>query len=80
MENWHSPDHKAAKKKYVVHKRKLLFLSKCPEPAVQMSIISLLSGSHMLRDEKFRQANEYQNRLHSLCAGEGPAAQALLCQ
>lgn len=40
MENWHSPCHKAAKKKYVVHKRKLLFLSKRPKPAVQMSIIS----------------------------------------
>lgn len=67
MENWHSPRHKAVKKKYVVHKSKLLFPSKRPKPAVQMSIISLLSGSHMLREGKFRQANENQNRLRSLC-------------
>lgn len=52
-------------KKHVVHKIKLLFLSKHPKPTVQMSIISLLSGSHMLCEGKFRQANE--NRLHSLC-------------
>lgn len=66
MENWQSPCHKAAKEKYVVHKRKLLFLSKCPKLAVQMSTISLLSGSHMLREGKPLQANENQNRLCSL--------------